>query len=285
MDNNGRLKGKRMMVTGATSGIGEVTALELARQGAEVIVVSRNEDRCLNTVEKIKRETQIPEVSYLVADLSSQEEIRSLVDGFQSQYDTLDVLVNNAGAFFWERRESVDGIEMTFALNHLNYFLLTNLLLDTLKASAPARIINVSSDAHRGQEMDFEDLQGEEGYQHFKAYRQSKLANVLFTYELDRRLAGTGVTVNAVHPGFVSTNFARQGSSLVRFLMPVLHLFALSPEKGAETSIYLASSPEVAGVSGKYFTKKEPVSSSPASYDQEAAKRLWDISAEMTGLA
>ena len=278
------LSGQVCMVTGATSGIGEVTALELARMGAEVVVVSRNPAKCQRTVETIRKETGNERVDYLVADLSSQEEIRDLVERFQAKYDRLDVLVNNAGAFFWERKESPEGIEMTFALNHLNYFLLPNLLLDTLRESAPARIINVSSGAHRGQKLDLEDLELKGNFQPMTAYGRSKLANLYFTYELDRRLDDEQVTVNALHPGFVSTNFAREGNSLLRFIMPVMQLFARSPQEGARTPVYVASSPEVEGVSGNYYKDEEPVRSSSVSYDRETARRLWEISAEMTGI-
>jgi NAD(P)-dependent dehydrogenase (short-subunit alcohol dehydrogenase family) len=272
------------MVTGATSGIGEVTARELARQGAEVILVSRNPEKCRRKTEQIQADTGNSRVSYLAADLSSQGQIRDLAHSFQREHDQLDVLVNNAGRFFWERRESEDGIEMTLALNHLNYFLLTHLLLDSLRSSPEPRIVNVSSGAHRGHQLDFEDLELENGYSANKAYGRSKLANLYFTYELDRRLADSKITVNALHPGFVATNFAREGRSLLKHLMPIVQLFARSPEKGAQTSLYLAGSPEVVGISGKYFFDREAVKSSPVSYDREAARRLWKISEEMTGI-
>jgi len=194
------------------------------------------------------------------------------------------VLVNNAGAFFLRRQESADGVEMTFALNHLNYFLLTYLLLDRLKASAPARIVNVASDSHRGALINFNDLQGKRGYNGFQAYGQSKLANVLFTYELARRLEGAQVTANALHPGFVATNIGKNNGLLARLVMPIAQLNAIRPEEGARTGVYLASSPDVEGVSGTYFTREKPVQSDPASYDLQAARQLWEISAEMTGL-
>lgn len=278
------LQGKVCLVTGATSGIGKITALELARQGGTVVVVSRSTRKCRETVHTIQQQTGNEQVSYLAADLSSQKEIRKLAGDFQTNFHQLDVLVNNAGGLFWERKESVDGIEMTFALNHLNYFLLTNLLLDTLKASEPARIINVSSGAHRGQKLALDNLELKENYSPMKAYGRSKLANLYFTYELARRLTDSGVTANALHPGLVSTNFAREGKSWLRFIMPLVQVFAKSPQEGAETSIYLAASPQVDGISGKYFQDKEMVSSSAISYDQETAERLWEISAEMTGI-
>ena len=279
------MQGKRVLITGATSGIGKQTALKLAGKGAQIILVSRREEKCQRVKSEIAQQTGSQQVDFLVADLSSLDQIRATAAEITSTYRQLDVLINNAGALFWERQESADGIEMTLALNHLNYFYLTLLLLDLLKASAAARIINVSSDAHRGQQLDFDDLQHEESYRPFRAYGESKLANLYFTYELDRKIAGTGTTVNAVHPGFVATNFAIEGSLAARLFMPLVHLFALSPSEGAETPVYLASSPGVEGISGKYFHRKTPVRSSPVSYDREAAKKLWQRSRELTGLS
>jgi len=278
------MQGKICMVTGATSGIGLIAAQALARQEARVIVVGRDPGRGATTVSRIAQQTGNPQVELLLADLSAQADVHRLAGEFQGRYARLDVLVNNAGAIFTKRRLSADGIEMTFALNHLGYFLLTNLLLDTLKASPPARIVNVSSDAHRGAQMNFSDPQGERRYGGWRAYGQSKLANLLFTYELARRLEGTGVTVNAVHPGFVATGFGRNNRGLFALLIRLAQLTALSPEQGAETLIYLATSPEVEGVTGKYFVKKRPVESTRASYDQSAAQRLWQLSAQLTGL-
>ena len=278
------MHGKVCMITGATSGIGLITAQTLARQGATVIVVGRNPERGTATVNRIKQQTGNPAVEWMVADLSAQVQVRHLARQFQERFARLDVLVNNAGALFARRSLSVDGIEMTFALNHLAYFLLTNLLLDTLKASAPARVVNVSSAAHRGARINFADLQGRQGYGGWRAYAQSKLANILFTYELARRLDGTGVTANALHPGFVATNFGRDNRGLVALTMRVLQLAAISPEQGARTIIYLAAAPEVEGMSGKYFVKEQVIPSSEASYDRDAAQRLWQVSAEMTGL-
>jgi NAD(P)-dependent dehydrogenase (short-subunit alcohol dehydrogenase family) len=220
----------------------------------------------------------------MLADLSVQAQVRRLAQEFKRRYSRLDVLINNAGGFFMKRQLSADGIEMTFALNYLSVFLLTSLLLDTLKASAPARIVNISSDAHRRARINFEDLELERKYSGFGAYGQSKLAVALFTYELARRLEGTQVTVNALHPGFVATNLGRNNGWRIKLFAPLVKLMALSPEEGAETSIYLASSSEVAGITGKYFDKKKAVRSSLASYDETAARRLWEISAEMTGL-
>jgi NAD(P)-dependent dehydrogenase (short-subunit alcohol dehydrogenase family) len=278
------MKNKIVMVTGATNGIGYVTARELARMGAEVVLVSRSAARCQAAVEKIQAETGNQWVSYLAADLSSQAQIRSLVGDFLRRYDRLDVLVNNAGAYITRRQDSVDGIEMTFALNHLNYFLLTHLLLDALKASPSGRIVNVSSDAHLGARIIFEDLQLKRGYNGWQAYARSKLANVLFTYELARCMEGSAVTANVLHPGFVATGFARNNGLLFDIGMRLTTLFALTPEQGAQTSIYLASSPEVEGVSGQYFRNKKAGRSSPVSYDQTVARRLWQTSAEMVAL-
>jgi NAD(P)-dependent dehydrogenase (short-subunit alcohol dehydrogenase family) len=285
MQSNWNMNGKTCLVTGATAGIGEVTACELARLGARVLVVSRDPQRCADSARRIQEKTGSAAVEYLTSDLSSQAQVRRLAQEIQQNTDRLDVLVNNAGAIFMRRQESVDGIEMTWALNHLSYFLLTNLLLDLLKNSAPARIVNVSSGAHRGGKINFNDLQAKRGYSGFPAYSRSKLANILFTFELARRLEGTGVTANALHPGFVGTRFAKNNGLLVTLGLDLIYrLFALSPEQGARTSLYLAASPEVEGVSGGYYIKERPVQAAPAAYDQEAAQRLWQVSAEMVGL-
>lgn len=275
---------KRIMVTGATSGIGRETVRGLARRGAEIIAVGRDEKKCRNTVQEIHEITGNDTAEYFVADLSVQQEIRDLADAFLSKYHTLDVLLNNAGAVFASRQESEDGLEMTLALNHLNYFLLTNLLLNALRQSTPARIINVSSDAHRGQQVNFEDLHRTRKYSPMPVYGESKLMNILFTYELDRRLDDDKISVNALHPGFVASGFGKNNGVFMSLLMSVLHLFARSEQKGAETSIYLASDPDLQGVSGKYFFDKAPKDSSPESYDVDTAVRLWDISKELTGL-
>ena len=282
----GEMDNKIVLVTGATNGIGKAAALELAKKSAKVVIVGRNPAKTQATVSEIKLQSGSTAVELLIADLSSMAEVRRLAEEFRQRYARLDVLVNNAGAYFASRQETVDGYEQTFALNHLSYFLLTNLLLDMLKASAPARIVNVSSDAHSAK-FNFDDLQSTQSYGSagFGVYGQSKLANILFTYELARRLAGTGVTVNALHPGVVSTGFGENNRGLMRVAMKIMHRFAMSPEKGAETITYLASSSEVEGVTGKYWDKSKAIQSSAGSYDEADQKRLWEISEQMTGLA
>ncbi len=284
MADNGRLQDKIILITGATSGIGEVTAHNLAAMGAQVILVARNAEKAKNTQASIQQQTgNQPDI--LIADLSVQAQIRELVAAFQEKYDHLDVLVNNAGVFNLSRVENADGFEMTWATNHLNYFLLTNLLLGNLKASDKARIVNVASDAHKGGKIFFDDPNLTNDFSSWKAYSQSKLANIMFTYELARRLEGTHITANVLHPGFVRTGFARNNGWFSKLIMPIVGLAAMSPQKGAETMTYLASSAEVEGVSGKYFDKKKAIESVAHSYDKTAQKQLWDMSAEMVGLA
>lgn len=278
------MNGKVVLITGATAGIGEVAALELARMGATVVGVGRDAARSAATRERIQQETGTS-VEFLLADLSSQSQVRQLAAQFKGGHSRLDVLINNAGAFYSRRQESVDGIELTWALNHLSYFLLTNLLLDVLRSSAPARIVNVSSDAHRGIRMNTVEKDGH-GRLGYRAYGRSKLANVLFTYELARRLEGSGVTANALHPGFVATQFGQNNQGLVGYGTRIIQkIGGRSPQEGARTIVYLASSPEVEGVSGKYFYNEKAVASSPESYDKETAIRLWELSEAMTGLS
>jgi NAD(P)-dependent dehydrogenase (short-subunit alcohol dehydrogenase family) len=273
------------MVTGANTGIGKETALALARYGATVVMVVRNQDRGAAAREEIVAATGNERVELLLADLSSQASIRELAGEFRTRYERLNVLVNNAGVFLTQRLESIDGLEMTFATNHLGYFMLTLLLWDPLIAAAPSRVVNVSSDAHRNAKLDFNDLQNRKNYQGFRAYSQSKLANVLFTYELDRRRQGADVTVNALHPGFVASNFGRNNPGLVGWAMRrIVPFFARSVSAGAATSIYLAYSPEVVGASGKYFVDSAVTQSSPLSYNRETAARLWEASEELTGV-
>lgn len=275
------MQNKTVLVTGATAGIGLVTARELARRGAQVTIVSRSPEKCVRVVDELKAETGNPNLEYIVADLSLKEDVHRAAYEFKKRHTRLDVLLNNAGGVFMTRQVSKEGVEMTFALNHLNYFLLTHLLLDVLKASAPARIINVSSDAHRGAKVNFGDIQCQKNYSGFAAYSQSKLCNVLFTYELARRLEGSGVTVNALHPGFVSSEFGKNNGFLMRLVLRLLSPVAKNTNDGASTSIYLATSREVDGVSGKYFVDAREVQSDPASYDRAAAEQLWNLSLEM----
>ncbi len=276
------MKGKTVLVTGATNGIGLVTARELARLGGQVTIVSRNAAKCTAVAEQIHASTGNP-VEFIAADLSTLSGMMQAAATFKQRHTRLHLLINNAGGVFFKRLLTTDGHEMTVALDHLNYFLLTQLLLDLLKASAPARIVNVSSGAHRRAKIDFDNLQGEKHYRGMEAYGQAKLANVLFTYTMARRLEGSGVTANALHPGFVATGFARNNGSLYDFGMRLITpVFARTPEHGAETSLYLATSPEVAEVSGKYFVDCKAVPSSPVSYDQDTAEKLWQVSLELT---
>lgn len=279
------MEGKICMVTGANAGIGKETALELARRGATVVMVSRSPERGEAARAEIVAAAGNNRVDLLIADLSSQTSTRQMVEEFRDRYQHLNVLVNNAGVYLTERQESADGLEVTFATNHLGYFLPTLLLWDHLVAGGPARVINVSSDAHRGAKLDFNDLQNKANYKGFTAYSQSKLANLLFTYELDRRRNGAPVTVNALHPGFVASNFGRNNSGVIGFFMRrVVPWFARSAADGAATSIYLAESPDVANDSGNYYVNKTARLSSAESYNEQTAARLWAISEELTGL-
>jgi NAD(P)-dependent dehydrogenase (short-subunit alcohol dehydrogenase family) len=276
------MQDKICMVTGATSGIGKVTALELARRGAIVVVAARDPEKAAATVAEIKGITGNPAVESMLADLEDLSQVRNLAETFKARHDHLDVLVNNAGAIFLRRQLSADGYEKTFAVNHLAPFLLTNLLLDALKASPSARVINVSSDSHESAALDFDDLGSKKRYGPMKVYGKSKLANVYFTKELARLLAGTSVTVNALHPGFVGTNISTNNGWFARLTMRVIAPFALTPEQGAETSIYLATSPDVQGITGEYFVKSSVAPSSAVSQDPDIARRLWQVSEEMT---
>ena len=281
-----QMNGKICLVTGATNGIGKATAQALAQMGATVVMVGRDAEKAAQVTAEIRAASDNQNVDWLLADLSSQQDVRRLAGEFMSKYPHLHVLINNAGGTFTTRQLSVDGIEMTFALNHLAYFLLTNLLLDTLIASAPARIINVSSDAHSGGKIDFENLQGERSYSGFGPYGNSKLANIMLTTDLARRLEGTGVTVNALHPGLVNTGFGKNNPGLLMKIMgAVMPLVARSPEKGARTSIYLASSPAVKSISGKYFVDCKVTQPASQADDSVVAYKLWNVSAELVHLA
>ncbi len=283
---NTSMQGKVCIVTGANSGIGKATSLGLAQMGATVVMVCRDRTKGEEAQNEIKTKSGNDAIDLLLAELSSQDSIRQLVENFQQHYMQLHILINNAGGVNLSRRDTVDGFEMTFAVNYLAPFLLTNLLLDKLKASAPARIVNVSSESHESGYIKMDDLQLEKKYRLMRAYGQSKLALVLFTYELARRLQGTGVTANCLHPGFVATNIGqsgvgRVGRSIVKLIFSSL---GISPEEGAKTSIYLASSPDIEGVTGKYFVKSIPVRSAPISYDESLQRQLWEESAKLVNL-
>ena len=273
------------LVTGATSGIGAATALGLARQGARVVLVGRDPGKCAREVRRIQGETGNPSIDFLVADLSAQGEIRRVAREFEQRYERLDVLVNNAGGYFHSRQESVDGIEMTFALNHLGYFLLTGLLLGRLQSSGSARVINVASQDHRSGWIDFDDLMGERGYDRRKAYAQSKLANLLFTYELARRLGNSGPWVNALCPGSVRTQLGANNGWLQKKFLNLVQRGRIPAEEGADTPVYLASSPDVQGLTGRYFIRRQETPSSDASRDAQTAERLWRLSQVLTGTA
>ncbi len=275
---------KTCVVTGANSGIGREVARGLAAEGWRVLMVARSREKGEAARAEIMASTGNRHVELLISDLSSQRIVRELAATILDRCDRLDALINNAGLTLGKRILTDDGIEMTFAVNHLAPFLLTRLLLDRLKASAPSRIVNVASDAHRRGEIDFDDPSAERGYSAWRAYSQSKLANVLFTRELARRLEGTDVTVTCLHPGVVRTGFGRQGSTFIRFGTRIAGAFLLSPKKGADTAIWLATSPAVEGASGGYYEKRRLARPSEAAQNSEAAKRLWELSEKMVGL-
>lgn len=284
-DTNALMAGRTVLVTGGTSGIGRATALGLATMGAHVAITGRDPQRAEDAAGEI-RATGGGLVDVFVADMSSQAQVRQLADEVLGVLPRLDVLVNNVGGYWNTRQVTADGLERTFALNHLAPFLLTNLLLDRLTRSAPARVVTVASNAQALGRIDFGDLQGERNYSGARAYNQSKVANVMFTYELARRLAGLGVTANALHPGVVRTAFgAEDPGGVQRLLVPFLRPFMKTPTKGAATSIYLASSFDIETVTGGYFANSKPKKTSRRSYDDEVAARLWQVSAELVGLA
>jgi NAD(P)-dependent dehydrogenase (short-subunit alcohol dehydrogenase family) len=281
------MEGKVVVVTGANSGIGKVTARELARLGAQVVLAARDEGRGLAARDEVRRVTGNDGVELVLGDFARLGDVRSMAEQILTRWHRLDVLVNNAGLVLGERRLTADGFEATFQINHLAPFLLTHLLLPRLRSSAPARIVNVASEAHRfGGPLEFDDLQAERGYIGLRVYGRSKLANVLFTGELARRLAGSGVTANCLHPGVIRSGFAADGDTGVVFslAMAVARPFMLSPEKGARTSIYLASSPEVETVTGQYFHRCRPCRAAPFADDEAAARRLWAVSETLLGL-
>lgn len=277
------MRGKTIVATGATSGIGEVAVLELARMGARVVFVARDQRRAETTIRKL--EAVAPGLGHRVhqADLSSMAETRRVGAAIGASEPRVDALINNAGAMFADRRVTPEGLELTFALNHMAYFVLTLALRDRLVASAPARIVSTASVAHQGSSLDFDDLQGAKSYSGWKAYGRSKLANILFTRELARRLAGTGAAANCLHPGLVATRFGDSSGGWTSRLMPLVRMFAISPDQGADTIVYLASSPEVEGVTGEYFVKRKITEPSAAARDDAAARRLWETSAKLAG--
>lgn len=277
------MSGRTVLITGGTGGIGRAAAIGLAKMGARVGITGRDRSRAEQAAAAIADESGGPPVDVFVADLSAQAEVRRMADEVLATYPRLDVLVNNVGGFWAHRHVTADGLEHTFALNHLAPFLLTRLLLERLTAGAPARIVTVASAAQSLGEIDFDDLMGERDYSGQRAYNQSKLANVMFTYELARRIDGSGVTANALHPGMTSTAFSAEDPA--RTMAPVVAVirpFMRSPKKGADTAVYLASSPEVQGVSGQYFANRKPRATSSSSYDAAAAARLWQASAELS---
>jgi len=282
------IEDKTCLITGSTSGIGKEIAIGLAKMKANVVLVGRDKIKCEATLEEVRKSASITtntnQVSYLLADLSSQKSVYQLAKKFLENYGSLDILINNAGVFLSRRLITVDGIEYTFAVNHLAPFLLTNLLLERIKASRPSRVITTSSVAHKGARINFNDLQFEEGrYSGIQAYRQSKLANILFTQELARRTKDSDVVSNCFHPGGVRTSLVKSSPWYYRLIWFLISPFLVSPKKGADTCIYLASSPKVESMTGKYFVKRKPIVPSGPSIDPDAAARLWEISEELTG--
>jgi NAD(P)-dependent dehydrogenase (short-subunit alcohol dehydrogenase family) len=272
-----------VLITGGNSGMGKATAIELVKQGAKVVILCRNKERGEKALSEIKTESKNDNVELMLCDLGELNSIRKFVVDFKKKHSKLNILINNAGVILPKRHETKDGFELQFGVNHLGHFLLTNLLLDLLVSSAPSRIINVASGAHKVGKIHFQDINLKNNFNLIRAYSQAKLANILFTYELSERLKGTGVTANCLHPGAVATQMGiNRKTGFGTLITKVLKPFFQSPEEGAATSIYLATSQEVSNVSGKYFYRKKPVSSSKLSYDRETAKKLWQISENMT---
>ncbi|MCX6225123.1 MAG: SDR family oxidoreductase [Bacteroidia bacterium] len=279
------MENKIILITGANSGIGKATATALAEMGAHVVMMCRDLVKGEKARQEVVRISRNNQVDLMQCDLASLASIRKFAAEFNAKYPRLDVLINNAGIFTDKRMETADGFEYQIGVNHLGHFLLTQLLLDLLKKSSPSRIINVSSGAHFGGRIDFNDIHLQQKYSGWKSYAQSKLANILFTYELAHRLNGTGVSVNCLHPGFVNTRFAfDRNSEKPNWMMKLMKPFTIQPAEGAETSVYLAASPEVEGISGKYFVKRKEKASSKASYDLVVAEKLWNISMVLCGL-
>lgn len=280
------MQGKTVVVTGGTSGIGEVAAIRLAGQGARIVLIARDPKRGNVTLSMLKQANPAADHKVHYGDLSSIADMKRVATEVANTEPKIDVLVNNAGAVFLSRQTSVDGLEMTFATNHMNYFVVTNILLDRLKATPGARIVSTASEAHKSGKLDFDDLQSAKSYSTFRVYGTSKLCNILFTRELARRLDGTGVTANSLHPGFVGTRFGQNNATnfFMKALARTIMTFGISPEEGAKTIIHLASSPDVATISGEYFYKCKVAEPSLAAQDDDAAKRLWDVSAKIAGV-
>jgi NAD(P)-dependent dehydrogenase (short-subunit alcohol dehydrogenase family) len=278
------MQGKTVVITGATSGIGEVAALELAGKGARIVFVARDRNRGEATLAKL--DAKAPGLSHKVhyADLSLVAEMKRVAAEIAASEPRIDVLINNAGAAFAQRQVTAEGFELTFALNHLSYFVVTAGLRERLLGSTPGRIVSTSSTAHMGMKIDLDDLQTKNGYSSLKAYGRSKLENILFTRELARRLQGTGLTANCLHPGVVATRFGHESGGVLQPFLKALQIFAISPEKGAETIVYLASSPDVANVTGEYFAKNKIAKTSAAAQDMGVAAALWAKTAELTGV-
>jgi NAD(P)-dependent dehydrogenase (short-subunit alcohol dehydrogenase family) len=274
------MHGKTVLITGANQGVGKQSAIELGKMGAKLILVCRSADKGKAAVADVQS-AGAKDVELLVGDVGSQIDVRRLAAEVKAKHGKLDVLLNNAGAVMHARRETKDGLEETFAVNHIGYFLLTTLLLDLLKASAPARIVSVSSEAHRSATMKWNDLQMKSGWSALASYGQSKLCNILFTRELARRLEGTRVTANCLHPGVVATGFGHKEGGFIHFALTLAKPLLMTPEKGARTQVWLASSPEVEGVSGKYFDKQKERQTSKAAQEQDAPERLWAISEKL----
>ncbi len=279
------MNGKLAVVTGANGGIGYEVALGLAKAGMKLVCVTRSQERGEAAVTKLKSESGNDQIELMLCDLESQASIRQFSEEFHRRFKKLDVLVNNAGVINATRHSSPEGYEGTFALNHLGYFLLTGLLLDLLKAGAPSRVVNVASEASRMGRVDFDDLMGERKYSSWRAYGQSKLANIMFTYDLAQRLEGSGVTVNAIHPGGVATGFGSSFSGILGAAMKLARPFMRTPRKGAETAVYLATAKDLEGISGKYWSDLKPIRSIRSSYDAGIRQRLWQTSEKLTGFS
>lgn len=276
------MHGKTVLITGANQGIGKASAEALGKMGAKLILVCRNAEKAKAAIADIEK-AGAKDVELVLGNVGSQADIRRVAAEIVAKHDRLDVLLNNAGVLVTERRETVDGIEETFAVNHLGYFLLTTLLLDLLKKSGPSRVVSVSSEAHRGAKVNWDDIQLKKGWSSFKAYGQSKLCNILFTRELAKRLEGSGVTANCLHPGVIASGFGHTDGGLMSVLVSIASPFFTTPEKGARTQVWLASAPEVAGVTGKYFDKCKERQPNKAALEPDAPARLWAISEELTG--